>query len=80
MTGFDLPLLHTMYIDKPMHGHNLIQAIARINRVYKDKPGGHIVDFLGIAADLKEALSLYSESGGKGDPKVYVKVNCVTFI
>jgi len=57
-----------MYIDKPMHGHNLIQAIARVNRVYKDKPGGLIVDYLGIAADLKEALSFYSESGGKGDP------------
>jgi type I restriction enzyme, R subunit len=68
LTGFDVPSLHTMDIDKPMRGHNLMQAIARINRVYKDKPGGLIVDYLGIAADLKEALSFYSESGGKGDP------------
>jgi type I restriction enzyme R subunit len=68
LTGFDVPCLHTMYIDKPMHGHNLMQAIARVNRVYKDKPGGLIVDYLGIAADLKKALSFYSDSGGKGDP------------
>lgn len=68
LTGFDAPSLHTLYIDKPMKGHNLMQAIARVNRVYKDKPGGLIVDFLGIAADLKEALSFYSDAGGKGDP------------
>jgi type I restriction enzyme R subunit len=63
-----VPSLHTMYIDKPMRGHNLMQAIARVNRVYKDKPGGLIVDYLGIAADLKQALAFYGESGGKGDP------------
>ena len=68
LTGFDVPCLHTMYIDKPIKGHNLMQAIARVNRVYKDKPGGLIVDYLGIAADLKIALSFYSDSGGKGDP------------
>ena len=68
LTGFDVPSLHTLYIDKPMQGHNLMQAIARVNRVYKDKPGGLIVDYLGIASDLKKALSFYSESGGKGDP------------
>ncbi len=68
LTGFDAPVLHTIYIDKPMKGHNLMQAIARVNRVYKDKPGGLVVDYLGIAADLKEALSFYSDSGGKGDP------------
>jgi type I restriction enzyme R subunit len=68
LTGFDAPSLHTMYIDKPMQGHNLMQAIARVNRVYKDKPGGLIVDYLGIASDLKKALSFYSDSGGKGDP------------
>jgi type I restriction enzyme, R subunit len=68
LTGFDVPSLHTMYIDKPMQGHNLMQAIARVNRVYKDKPGGLIVDYLGIAADLKKALAFYSDSGGKGDP------------
>jgi type I restriction enzyme R subunit len=68
LTGFDAPSLHTMYLDKPMMGHTLMQAIARVNRVYKDKPGGLIVDYLGIAADLKEALSFYSDSGGKGDP------------
>ncbi len=68
LTGFDVPPLHTLYIDKPMKGHNLMQAIARVNRVYKDKPGGLIVDYLGIASDLKKALSFYSDAGGKGDP------------
>jgi type I restriction enzyme R subunit len=68
LTGFDVPSLHTLYIDKPMKGHNLMQAIARVNRVYKDKTGGLIVDYLGIASDLKKALSFYSDSGGKGDP------------
>lgn len=68
LTGFDVPCLHTLYIDKPMQGHNLMQAIARVNRVYKDKPGGLVVDYLGIASDLKKALSFYSDSGGKGDP------------
>ncbi len=68
LTGFDVPCLHTMYIDKPMKGHTLMQAIARVNRVYKDKTGGLIVDYIGIASDLKEALSFYAESGGKGEP------------
>ncbi len=68
LTGFDVPCLHTMYIDKPMRGHNLMQAIARVNRVFKDKPGGLVVDYLGIASDLKQALSFYSDSGGKGEP------------
>ncbi|UPK70962.1 type I restriction endonuclease subunit R [Chitinophaga filiformis] len=68
LTGFDAPSMHTLYIDKPMKGHNLMQAIARVNRVYKDKPGGLIVDYLGIAADLKRALSFYADAGGKGDP------------
>lgn len=68
LTGFDVPCLHTMYIDKPMRGHTLMQAIARVNRVFKDKPGGLVVDYLGIATDLKKALSFYSDSGGKGDP------------
>jgi len=70
LTGFDVPCLHTLYIDKPMRGHNLMQAIARVNRVYGDKPGGNIVDYLGIASDLKKALSFYSDSGGKGDPAI----------
>jgi type I restriction enzyme R subunit len=68
LTGFDAPSMHTLYIDKPMKGHNLMQAIARVNRVYQDKPGGLVVDYLGIAADLKAALSFYSDAGGKGDP------------
>lgn len=68
LTGFDAPSLHTLYIDKPMRGHNLMQAIARVNRVFKDKPGGLVVDYLGIATDLKKALSFYSDAGGKGDP------------
>ena len=68
LTGFDAPCMHTLYIDKPMRGHNLMQAIARVNRVFKDKPGGLVVDYLGIATDLKKALSFYSDAGGKGDP------------
>ena len=68
LTGFDAPSMHTLYIDKPMKGHNLMQAIARVNRVYKDKIGGLVVDYLGIASDLKEALSFYSDAGGRGDP------------
>ena len=70
LTGFDVPNMHTLYIDKPMKGHNLMQAIARVNRVYKDKPGGLVVDYLGIASDLKKALSFYSDAGGKGDPTI----------
>lgn len=70
LTGFDVPCLHTLYIDKPMKGHNLMQAIARVNRVYKDKTGGLVVDYLGIASDLKKALSFYADSGGKGDPLI----------
>lgn len=68
LTGFDAPALHTLYIDKPMRGHNLMQAIARVNRVYAGKEGGLIVDYIGIATDLKKALSTYTESGGKGKP------------
>ena len=68
LTGFDAPCLNTMYIDKPMRGHNLMQAIARVNRVFKDKSGGLVVDYLGIASDLKKALSFYSDAGGKGEP------------
>jgi type I restriction enzyme R subunit len=68
LTGFDAPSLHTMYVDKPMHGHGLMQAIARVNRVFKDKPGGLVVDYLGLANELREALVAYTESGGKGKP------------
>jgi len=66
LTGFDVPSLHTMYLDKPMQGHGLMQAIARVNRVYGDKPGGLIVDYLGLAYHLQQALAVYTESGGKG--------------
>jgi len=66
LTGFDVPPLHTMYLDKPMQGHGLMQAIARVNRVFKDKPGGLVVDYLGLAAELRKALAAYTESGGKG--------------
>lgn len=66
LTGFDAPSLHTMYIDKPMRGHGLMQAIARVNRVFKDKPGGLVVDYLGLAQELKQALATYTESGGSG--------------
>ena len=68
LTGFDAPCLHTMYADKPMRGHGLMQAIARVNRVFRDKPGGLVVDYLGLADQLKQALAIYTESGGKGDP------------
>ncbi len=68
LTGFDAPCLHTMYADKPMQGHGLMQAIARVNRVFRDKPGGLVVDYLGLADQLKAALATYTESGGKGDP------------
>ncbi len=66
LTGFDAPNLHTMYVDKPMRGHGLMQAIARVNRVFRDKPGGLVVDYLGLAPELKQALATYSESGGTG--------------
>ena len=68
LTGFDAPNCHTMYIDKPMKGHNLMQAIARVNRVFKDKPGGLVVDYIGIASELKHALKTYTDSKGKGAP------------
>ncbi len=66
LTGFDAPSLHTMYVDKPMRGHGLMQAIARVNRVFRDKPGGLVVDYLGLADELKKALATYTESGGTG--------------
>ncbi len=66
LTGFDAPSLHTMYVDKPMHGHGLMQAIARVNRVFKDKPGGLVVDYLGLADELRKAMATYTESGGTG--------------
>jgi type I restriction enzyme R subunit len=68
LTGFDVPCLHTMYIDKPMRDHNLMQAIARVNRVFRDKEGGLVVDYIGIAAELRRALRTYTESKGKGQP------------
>lgn len=70
LTGFDAPCLHTMYVDKPMKGHNLMQAIARVNRVFGTKTGGLVVDYLGIAAELKQALKTYTENRGKGAPAV----------
>src|SRR5256712_1202476 len=68
LTGFDAPSLHTMYIDKPMRGHGLMQAIARVNRVFKDKPGGPVVDYLGLAPELKAALATTTEGGGTRGP------------
>ena len=68
LTGFDAPCLHTLYVDKPMRGHNLMQAIARVNRKYKDKKGGLVVDYIGILTDLKEAMNIYSQAGGQGNP------------
>jgi len=70
LTGFNAPCLHTMYVDKPMRGHGLMQAIARVNRVFRDKPGGLVVDYLGLADQLKRALATYTESGGHGRPSI----------
>ena len=70
LTGFDAPCLHTMYVDKPMRGHNLMQAIARVNRVFKDKPGGLVVDYIGIANELKAALADYTQAKGRGKPTI----------
>ena len=70
LTGFDCPCLHTMYVDKPMRGHGLMQAIARVNRVFKDKPGGLVVDYLGLADELRQAMAVYTESGGQGQTAI----------
>jgi len=70
LTGFDAPPLHTMYVDKPMKGHGLMQAIARVNRVFRDKPGGLVVDYLGLANELRSALNTYTQSGGKGQTAI----------
>ncbi len=68
LTGTDIPCLHTLYVDKPMKGHSLMQAIARVNRIFRDKPGGLVVDFIGIGEELKEASKKYTQGGGRGDP------------
>ena len=73
LTGFDAPILHTLYLDKDMSGHNLMQAIARVNRVFKDKPGGLVVDYVPVTGNLKEALKTYTESQGKGSITVDVQ-------
>ncbi len=73
LTGFDAPSMHTLYVDKKMQGHNLMQAIARVNRVYKDKPGGLVVDYIGIGQDLRNAMAIYLQSGGQGSPIVDIK-------
>ena len=70
LTGFDAPCLHTMYVDKPMRSHGLMQAIARVNRVFKDKPGGLVVDYLGLANELRQAMAVYTESGGQGQTAI----------
>jgi len=73
LTGFDAPSMHTLYVDKKMQGHNLMQAIARVNRVYKDKPGGLVVDYIGVGQDLRNALAVYLESGGEGQSYVDIR-------
>ncbi|MDO6490174.1 MULTISPECIES: type I restriction endonuclease subunit R [unclassified Cellulophaga] len=73
LTGFDAPSMHTLYVDKKMKGANLMQAIARVNRVYKDKPGGLVVDYIGIGQDLRKAMATYLQSGGEGSPVVDIK-------
>lgn len=73
LTGFDVPSLHTMYLDKPLKGHNLMQAIARVNRVYPGKTGGLVVDYLGVATALRDAMETYTQSGGKGAPTLDIR-------
>ncbi len=73
LTGFDAPSMHTLYVDKKMQGANLMQAIARVNRVYKDKPGGLVVDYIGIGQDLRKAMATYLQSGGEGSPVIDIK-------
>jgi len=73
LTGFDVPPLHTMYIDKPMRGHSLMQAIARVNRVFRDKPGGLVVDYIGLGEWLKRALRDYTASRGRGAPAIDIR-------
>ena len=73
LTGFDVPCCHTMYIDKPMKGHNLMQAIARVNRVFKNKQGGLVVDYIGIANELKQAVKTYTDAKGRGAPTLYAE-------
>jgi type I restriction enzyme R subunit len=80
LTGFDAPCVHTMYVDKPMKSHNLMQAIARVNRVFKDKPGGLVVDYIGIATELKHALLEYTQSQGKGRPTIDIHEAFSVFI
>lgn len=70
LTGFDVPCLHTMYVDKLMKAHGLMQAIARVNRVFRDKPGGLVVDYLGLAHQLQKAMADYTENGGKGETAI----------
>lgn len=70
LTGFDAPCLHTMYVDKPMHSHTLMQAIARVNRVFRDKPGGLVVDYIGLAEQLRQAMATYTQNGGKGETAI----------
>ncbi|MDP2181166.1 MAG: DUF3387 domain-containing protein, partial [Actinomycetota bacterium] len=74
LTGFDAPCLHTMYVDKPMRGHGLMQAIARVNRVFRDKPGGLVVDYLGLADQLRHAFAVYTENGGSGSAAIDQRV------
>ena len=68
LTGTDIPCLHTLYVDKPMRGHNVIQAISRVNRVFRDKPHGLVVDYIGIGEELRDATETYTRGGGTGDP------------
>jgi type I restriction enzyme R subunit len=77
LTGFDCPPLHTMYLDKPLAGHNLMQAIARVNRVFGEKPGGVVVDFLGVADELRDAVQTYTQAGGEGSPVLDIQEEAV---
>src|SRR6185312_8511191 len=77
LTGTDIPCLHTLYIDKPMRGHNMIQAISRVNRVFSDKPHGLIVDYIGVGDELRDATSKYSQGGGRGEPAPDIETTAV---
>src|SRR5213075_2590953 len=80
LTGFDAPSLHTMYLDKPMRGHGLMQAIARVNRVFKDKPGGLVVDYLGLAEELKLALADYTNSKRNTETTLYREISLLPLL
>ncbi len=80
LTGFDAPPVHTLYVDKPMKGHGLMQAIARTNRIWKDKPGGLVVDYIGIGEELKQAIKTYTRDSGNTNPPVDISGEALSIL